>query len=158
MDWNFVLHNFGCFISNRLAVGGSKRNYGHLSRTYPILRRKFFINISETMADRQKVWREMLFTMTTLTTYVKVIEIRESSPNVNIYFFITKVEARYIGRWLSWGALSHHTVGLPRCSFSQRFLTRCRSISLSPSQNKSESEVVGIVPSFWCVGQTELSA
>ena len=40
---------------------------------------------------------------------------------------------------------------LPRCSCSHRFLTRSRSVSLSPSQNKSESEVVGTAPSFWCV-------
>ena len=70
----------------------------------------------------------------------------------------TKVGIIYIGRWVSWGVFSHHTVCLPRCSFSQRFLTRSRSISLSPSQNKSEPEMVGIVPSFWGVDQTELSA
>ena len=42
--------------------------------------------------------------------------------------------------------------------FLNVFLTRSRSISLSPSQNKSEPEMVGIVPSFWGVDQTELSA
>ena len=61
----------------------------------------------------------------------------------------------YIGRWVSWGVFSHHTFCLPRCSFSHRFLTRSRSISLSPSQNKSEPEMVGIVPSFWGVDQIE---
>ena len=30
-----ILHHFRCFISNRLAVKGSKRNYDHLPWTYP---------------------------------------------------------------------------------------------------------------------------
>ena len=43
------------------------------------------------------------------------------------------------------------TACLPRCSCLQRFLTRSRSISFSPSQNKNEPEVMGLAPSFWCV-------
>ena len=81
-----------------------------------------------------------------------------TEPGVCCCCINTKVGIRYVGRWVSWGVFPHHTVCLPRCSFSQRFLTRSRSISLSPSQNKSEPKVVGMVPSFWRVGQTELSA
>ena len=43
---------------------------------FNILCRKYFINISETKADHQKVSREMLFGVMTLTTYVKVDEER----------------------------------------------------------------------------------
>ena len=42
--------------------------------------------------------------------------------------------------------------------FLNVFWLRSRSISLLPSQNKSEPEMVGLVPSFWGVDQTELSA
>ena len=50
------------------------------------------------------------------------------------------------------------TACLPRCSCLQRFLTRSRSISFSPSQNKSEPGDGVSAKLLVCIGQTELSA
>ena len=76
-----------------------------------MLCRKIFINISESKADRQKVKREMLFRMTTLTTYMKVIEIGEGPVHRQLYRAIllhTKWIVRYTAYVLNYMCPKSH--------------------------------------------------